>query len=65
MWGMGIETVMVGGMETVMVGGMGMETRLKVGERGLEMVHVEGRRMRIVKVLVKVGIPNVELSLGG
>ena len=54
MWGMGIETVMVGGMETV-----------KVGERGLEMVHVEGRRMRIVKVLVKVGIPNVELSLGG
>ena len=45
-------------------GGMGMET-VKVGERGLEMVHVEGRWMRIVKVLVKVGIPNVELSLGG
>ena len=41
-----------------------MET-MKVGERGLEMVHVEGRQMRIVKVLVKVGIPNVELSLGG
>ena len=46
--------------------GMGMET-VKVGERGMEMVHVEG--MRLVKVvgtvLVKVGIPNVELSLGG
>ena len=49
-----------------MVWGMGMET-MKVGERGMGMVHVEG--MRLVKVvgtvLVKVRIPNVELSLGG
>ena len=49
-----------------MVWGMGMET-VKVGERGMEMMYVEG--MRLVKVvgtvLVKVGIPNVELSLGG
>ena len=33
------------------------------------MVHVEGKWMRLVKVvgieLVKVGIPNVELSLEG
>ena len=34
----------------------------------MEMVHVEGRQMRIMKMvgieLVKVGILNVELSLG-
>ena len=49
-----------------MVWGMGMET-VKVGERGIEMVHVEGMRlMKVVgTVLVKVGILNVELSLGG
>ena len=39
------------------------------GEEGMEMVHVDRRQMRLVKVvgieLVKVGIPNVELSLGG
>ena len=48
-----------------MVWGMGMET-VKVGERGMEMVHVEG--MRLVKVvgtiLVKVGILNV-VEFGG
>ena len=48
-------------------GGMGMET-MKVGERGMEMVHLEGRLMRFMKVvgieLVKVEILNVELHLG-